>query len=102
MKSIVRHPMAPTTCAASDRAASQVFSILELWALIAEHCELVRAFRVMLVCRPARQGRGNTLKILPQPLSHRYPKTSTVTVNSRPPAFFATYPSSTTMRSRTM
>jgi hypothetical protein len=46
-------------------AAMLVFALPELWFLIAEHSGLVGAWRLMLVCRAAREGSRGWLGTLP-------------------------------------
>jgi hypothetical protein len=57
--------MAPITRAASIWAATHVFALVELCALIAKHCGVVGAYRLKLVCKATRQGAGEWLGTLP-------------------------------------
>jgi hypothetical protein len=58
--------MAPVTRAAeASWAAREVASLPEFWALVAEHSGLVGAWRLMRVCKPAREGAKKWLRTLP-------------------------------------
>ena len=62
-----RHSTVVSTAlpATSDWAAAFVFALPELWALVAKHCGFVGAFRLMLVCKAAREGAKEWLRTLP-------------------------------------
>jgi len=57
--------MAPITRAASISAATHVFALVELCAVIAKHSGVVGAYRLKLVCKATRQGAGEWLGTLP-------------------------------------
>jgi hypothetical protein len=52
--------------ATTNSAASFVAVLPELWAIVGKHCGVVGAFRLMLVCRAARQGVKEWLRTLPR------------------------------------
>jgi len=55
----------PTTRAASINAATRVFALVELCAIIAQHSGVVGAYRLKGVCKAALQGALEWLRTLP-------------------------------------
>jgi hypothetical protein len=58
--------MAPTTRANTSWAVDRAVSLLEVWALIAAFSGLVGAWRLLGVCRAAREGTKEFLGTLPR------------------------------------
>jgi len=58
--------ISPTTLAAASRAATLPELCFNVWALIAEQCGFVGAFRLMLLCKTAREGAKVWLRSLPR------------------------------------
>ena len=61
-----QHTMAPTTRANTNWAVDRAVSLLEVWALIAAFSGLVGAWRLLGVCRAAREGANEFLRTLPR------------------------------------
>ena len=58
--------MAPTTRAGTNWAVDRAVSLPEVWALIAAFSGLVGAWRLLGVCRAAREGVKEFLGTLPR------------------------------------
>jgi hypothetical protein len=61
-----QHTMAPTTRANTNWAVDRAVSLLDVWALIAAFSGLVGAWRLLGVCRAAREGAKEFLGTLPR------------------------------------
>ena len=55
----------PTTRTRASWIADRVTALPEIWALVALHLGLVGAWRLILVCKAARVGAKDFLKMLP-------------------------------------
>jgi hypothetical protein len=59
-------PNYPNTCARANWAVERATGLPEVWALVAMHLEIVGAWQLMRVCKPARAGAKEFLRTLPE------------------------------------